>query len=201
MLAEEGGGPGRGGGTPGRATRLGCTRHGHNPGSVRGWVASGIRCGCARVRQAGPGEVRLASYERLHGAAGGLDEGSFGRCLAPGISCRDYTKAAVRGTVPGAIGLSKSTVSREFQKATAAQLQEFPRSGTSRRMTWWRWSWTARASRTTRSVRRARRDAPRGQGLPRVRPDGHGEQGGDPVLPPGGLKDRGLDLSAGALVR
>ena len=40
-----------------------------------------------------------------------------------GISCRDY-EAAVEA-VPGAIGLSKSTVSREFKKATARQLKAF----------------------------------------------------------------------------
>ena len=39
-----------------------------------------------------------------------------------GISCRDY-EAAVEA-VPGAIGLSKSTVSREFKKATARQLAD-----------------------------------------------------------------------------
>ena len=38
-----------------------------------------------------------------------------------------------------------------------------------------------------------------GQGLPRVRPDRHGERRGDPILL-WSLKDRGLDLSAGALV-
>ena len=40
-----------------------------------------------------------------------------------GISCRDY-EAAVEA-VPGAIGLSKSTVSREFKKATLRQLKAF----------------------------------------------------------------------------
>ena len=48
--------------------------------------------------------------------------GCFRKVLL-GISCRDY-EAAVE-TVPGAIGLSKSTVSREFKKATAAKLKEF----------------------------------------------------------------------------
>lgn len=95
-------------------------RHGHNPGSVRlGGQRHPVRVPRVRGRA---GEVRLASYERLHGAAGELDEGLFRKVLL-GISCRDY-EAAVEA-VPGAIGLSKSTVSREFQKATAAQLQEF----------------------------------------------------------------------------
>ena len=68
------------------------------------------------------GEVRLASYERLYGSAGEVDEGLFRKVLL-GISCRDY-EAAVEA-VPGAIGLSKSRVSREFKKATAARLKEF----------------------------------------------------------------------------
>ena len=68
------------------------------------------------------GEARLESYERLHGAAGEVDEGLFRKVLL-GISCRDY-EAAVEA-VPGAIGLSKSTVSREFKKATARQLKAF----------------------------------------------------------------------------
>ena len=68
------------------------------------------------------GEARLESYERLHWAAGEVDEGLFRKVLL-GISSRDY-EAAVEA-VPGAIGLSKSTVSREFKKATARQLKAF----------------------------------------------------------------------------
>ena len=68
------------------------------------------------------GESKLESYERLRGSAGEVDEGLFREVLL-GISCRDY-EAAVEA-VPGAIGLSKSTVSREFKKATAAKLKEF----------------------------------------------------------------------------
>ena len=95
-------------------------RHGHNPGSVR---LGGQRHPGKVPRVRGPaGEVRLASYERLHGGAGEVDEGLFRKVLL-GISCRDY-EAAVEA-VPGAIGLSKSTVSREFKKATAAQLKAF----------------------------------------------------------------------------
>jgi len=95
-------------------------RHGTNPGSVRlGGQRHPIRV--PRVR--GPdGEARLESYDRLHGAAGEVDEGLFRKVLL-GISCRDY-EAAVEA-VPGAIGLSKSSVSREFKKATAQQLKAF----------------------------------------------------------------------------
>jgi len=93
-------------------------RHGSNPGSVR---LAGQRhpIRVPRVRDE-EGEVRLEPYGRLHGAAGEVDEGLFRKVLL-GISCRDY-EAAVEA-VPGAIGLSKSTVSREFKKATAAKLK------------------------------------------------------------------------------
>ncbi len=95
-------------------------RHGSNPGSVRlGGQRHPVRV--PRVRGA-EGEVRLATYEQLHGSAGEVDEGLFKKVLL-GISCRDY-EAAVEA-VPGAIGLSKSTVSREFKKATAARLKAF----------------------------------------------------------------------------
>ena len=95
-------------------------RHGHNPGSVKlGGQRHPVRV--PRVRRAA-GEVRLTSYDHLHGAAGEVDEGLFRKVLL-GISCRDYEAAVA--AVPGAIGLSKSTVSREFIKATAARLQAF----------------------------------------------------------------------------
>ena len=111
-------------------------RHGHNPGSVR---LGGQRHPVRVPRVRGPaGESRLAAYEQLHGSPvtpgrdgrGAVSEGAA-RDLVPGlfrkvllgISCRDY-EAAVEA-VPGAIGLSKSTVSREFKKATAAKLKEF----------------------------------------------------------------------------
>ena len=95
-------------------------RHGSNPGSVRlGGQRHPVRV--PRVRGL-EGEARLESYERLHWAAGEVDEGLFRKVLL-GIQCRDY-EAAVEA-VPGAIGLSKSTVSREFKKATARQLKAF----------------------------------------------------------------------------
>lgn len=95
-------------------------RHGSNPGSVcLGGQRHPVRV--PRVRGEG-GEVRLTTYEELHGGAGVVDEGLFRKVLL-GISCRDY-EAAVEA-VPGAIGMSKSTVSREFKKATAARLKAF----------------------------------------------------------------------------
>ena len=95
-------------------------RHGSNPGSVRlGGQRHPVRVPRVRDEER---EVRLDTYEQLHGGAGEVDEGLFRKVLL-GISCRDY-EAAVEA-VPGAIGLSKSTVSREFKKATAAKLRAF----------------------------------------------------------------------------
>jgi transposase-like protein len=95
-------------------------RHGSNPGSVRlGGQRHPVRVPRVRDEER---EVRLDTYEQLHGGAGEVDEGLFRKVLL-GISCRDY-EAAVEA-VPGAIGLSKSTVSREFQKATSARLKAF----------------------------------------------------------------------------
>jgi len=103
-----------------RGTSETAYRHGSNPGSVRlGGQRHPMRV--PRVRNEA-GEVRLNSYEQLHGDAGQVDEGLFRKVLL-GISCRDY-EAAVEA-VPGAIGLSKSTVSREFKKATGAKLKAF----------------------------------------------------------------------------
>lgn len=95
-------------------------RHGSNPGTVRlGGQRHPVRV--PRVRSES-GEVRLATYEQLHRGAGEMDEGLFRKVLL-GISCRDY-EAAVEA-VPGAIGLSKSSVSRAFKKATGAKLKAF----------------------------------------------------------------------------
>lgn len=103
-----------------KAEAEGSYRHGHNPGSVR---LGGQRHPVSVPRVRGPaGEVRLASYDEFHGSTGEVDEGLFRKVLY-GISCRDY-EAAVEA-VPGAIGLSKSTVSREFKTATAAKLKAF----------------------------------------------------------------------------
>ena len=95
-------------------------RHGSNPGSVQlGGQRHPIRV--PRVRDE-RGEVKLVSYAALHGSSGEVDEGLFRKVLR-GISCRDYEEAVE--AVPGAIGMSKSQVSREFKKATAAKLKEF----------------------------------------------------------------------------
>ena len=64
-----------------------------------------------------------------------------------GISCRNYEAAAA--AIPGAIGLSSSTVSRGFIQASAASYGR-SRSGTYPMRTWWPCSWTARRSLTRR---------------------------------------------------
>ncbi len=93
-------------------------RHGSNPGSV---LLAGQRVGIEVPRVRGSqGEVRLSSYESLR-ENGELDEAMFRRVLY-GISCRDYEAASE--AVPGAIGLSSSTVSRRFKQASGKRLKE-----------------------------------------------------------------------------
>jgi len=95
-------------------------RYGGNPGSVRlGGQRVGIRV--PRVRS-DRGEVPLRSYQRLHAGSGEVDELLLRRVLY-GLSCRNYERAAEE--IPGAIGLSSSTVSRSFVQASAARLRSF----------------------------------------------------------------------------
>ena len=101
-----------------KASRLPGRRHGRNPGSVR---LAGQRhpFKIPRVQHVAGGEIPLESLAHLHGT-GKLDEVLLKRVLY-GISCRNYEAAAA--AVPGAIGLSSSTVSRNFTHASAQQLQ------------------------------------------------------------------------------
>ena len=94
-------------------------RHGSNPGSVQ---LAGQRhpFKIPRVQSVkGGGEISLESLAHLRGT-GNLDEVLLKRVLY-GISCRNYEAAAA--AVPGAIGLSSSTVSRSFTRASAKQLK------------------------------------------------------------------------------
>ncbi len=94
-------------------------RHGTNPGSVQlGGQRVPIRV--PRVRGE-DGEIPLTSYRKLRGD-GEVDDLLLRRVLY-GISCRDYESAAE--SIPGAIGLSSSTVSRRFVQASAKQLRAF----------------------------------------------------------------------------
>jgi transposase-like protein len=94
-------------------------RHGRNRGTVKiGGRRLAVRV--PRVRRGGK-EVPLESYTRLH--RGGEPSEKLLRQVLYGISCRNYELAAE--SVPGAIGLSSSSVSREFVEASAAKLKEF----------------------------------------------------------------------------
>jgi len=102
------------------------TRYGSNPGSVR-MVGQRVRIRVPRVR--GPkGELPLRSYTTLSGR-GEVDPVLLRRVLH-GISCRNYETAAA--AIPGAIGLSSSSVSRAFVEASSARLREFQERDLSR---------------------------------------------------------------------
>ena len=94
-------------------------RHGSNPGTV-GLAGQRVPIRVPRVRGIGGGEIPLRSYEELsHG--GEVNDLLLKRVLY-GISCRNYETASE--AIPGAIGLSSSTVSRGFVQASAAKLRE-----------------------------------------------------------------------------
>lgn len=95
-------------------------RHGWNPGSVR---MAGQRVGIRVPRVRGQNsEIPLQSYGEFAAGSAQIDERLMRRVVY-GISCRNYERAAE--SIPGAIGLSSSTVSRSFVKASAAQLKAF----------------------------------------------------------------------------
>ena len=90
-------------------------------------------------------EAPLETYTRLQRPRG-ADAGLFRRVLK-GLSCRDYEGCAE--AVPEAFGLSPSTVSRRFIRASARKLKELCERAPCKGMTSWAWSWTASALRTT----------------------------------------------------
>jgi putative transposase len=92
-------------------------RYGTNPGSVK-LAGQRVPIRVPRVRGE-EGEIPLRSYRKLRGT-GETDEVLLRRVLY-GISCRNYEAAAE--SVPGAIGLSSSTVSRRFVEASGEQLR------------------------------------------------------------------------------
>lgn len=100
-------------------------RYGKNRGSVR---LAGQRVPIRVPRVRGPrGEVPLRSYQLLQGR-GEVDETLLRRVLY-GISCRNYEAAAA--AIPGALGLSSSSVSRGFVEASAEELRKFQERGLS----------------------------------------------------------------------
>jgi transposase-like protein len=95
-------------------------RHGSNPGTI-GLAGQRVPIRIPRVRSVDGSEIPLRSYDALSGD-GEADDLLLKRVLY-GISCRNYEAAAE--SVPGAIGLSSSTVSRKFVEASAGKLREF----------------------------------------------------------------------------
>ena len=95
------------------------SRHGTQRGTVKlGGQKVPVRV--PRVRREGK-EVKLESYTRMH--QGEEPSEKLFRRVLYGISCRNYEAAAE--DIPGAIGLSSSTVSRQFIEVSAAQLRQF----------------------------------------------------------------------------
>ena len=94
---------------------IGGRRHGSNPGTV-GLAGQRVPIRVPRIRRVAGGEIPLRSYAALHGE-GAVNDRLLTRVLY-GISCRNYAAAAE--AIPGAIGLSGSTVSRTFIQASAA---------------------------------------------------------------------------------
>ena len=94
-------------------------RHGSNPGTVR-FGGQRVPIRVPRVRSLSGSEIPLRSYEALSGE-NEVNDLLLKRVLY-GISCRNYEAAAE--SIPGAIGLSSSTVSRGFIEASAAALRQ-----------------------------------------------------------------------------
>ena len=102
-----------------KAASIGGRRHGNNPGTVS-LAGQRVPIRVPRVRSVAGTELPLRSYEALRGE-GAVNDLLLKRVLY-GISCRNYEAAAE--AIPGAIGLSGSTVSRSFIEASAAKLRE-----------------------------------------------------------------------------
>lgn len=94
-------------------------RHGSNTGTVK-LAGQRLALRVPRVRDV-HGEIALGSYAALQ-SSGELDEVLLRRVLY-GISCRNYEAAAQ--AIPGAIGLSSSSVSRGFVAVSSAKLRAF----------------------------------------------------------------------------
>ena len=106
---------------------VGGRRHGSNPGTV-GLAGQRVPIRVPRIRHVTAREIPLRSYEALQGDRAVND--LLLRRVLYGISCRN--DAAAAEAIPGAIGLSGSTVSRAFIEASAAKLRELQERDLSR---------------------------------------------------------------------
>lgn len=98
----------------------GLVRHGTNPGSVE-LAGQHVAIRLPRVRnRLEKAEVPLQSVDAMRGT-GEVNEVLMRRVLY-GVSCRNYEAAAE--SLPGAIGLSASSVSREFIRGSSEKLRE-----------------------------------------------------------------------------
>jgi transposase-like protein len=102
-------------------------RHGGNPGTV-GLAGQRVPIRVPRLRRPDGAEIPLRAYAALRDDHA-VHERLLRRVLY-GISCRNYEAAAE--AIPGAIGLSGSTVSRTFIQASAAKLRTFQERDLSR---------------------------------------------------------------------
>ena len=102
-----------------KTASVGGRRHGRNPGTV-GLAGPRVPIRVSRIRSVAGSEIPLRSYAALPGD-GEVNDLLLKRVLS-GISCRNYAAAAA--VIPGAIGLSGSTVSRGFIEASAVKLRE-----------------------------------------------------------------------------
>ena len=106
---------------------VGGRRHGSNPGTV-GLAGQRVPIRVPRICHVTAREIPLRSDEALHGDRAVND--LLLRRVLSGISCRN--DAAAAAAIPGAIGLSGSTVSRAFIEASAAKLRELQERDLSR---------------------------------------------------------------------
>ena len=110
-----------------KAPAVGGRRHGSHPGTV-GLAGQRVPIRVPRIRHVTERELPLRSYEARHGDRAVND--LLLRRVPYGISCRN--DAAAAEVIPGAIGLSGSTVSRAFIEASATTLRELQERDLSR---------------------------------------------------------------------
>ena len=105
-------------------------RHGSNPGTV-GLAGQRVPIRVPRIRHVAGNEIPLRSYEALHGQRA-VNDLLLKRVLY-GISCRNYEAAPE--TIPGAIGLSGSTVVPHLHPGQRSEAPRAPGAGPGRRPT------------------------------------------------------------------